>query len=112
MDNCAFLPSRLTIERITAERVALHHHIPSPGENIPIFVDPFPLDESVPTEDDIEWEVRRLRDKYSRRPSIIRAEHLQQWLREAQNSEEDTAGVTGATKEADRDTVTEVKTEM
>ena len=41
-------PARITIERITEKRVALHHHTPPPGENIPLFVDPFLLDESVP----------------------------------------------------------------
>ena len=39
-------------------------------------------------------------------------EHLKQCLWEAQNSEDDTAAVIGATKEADTDTVMEVKTEM
>ena len=42
--GCASPPSRLTIKRIMADRVALHHHIPPLGENIPISVDPFPLD--------------------------------------------------------------------
>ena len=40
----ALLPARITINRIRAERVALHHHIPTPGENIPISVDPLLLD--------------------------------------------------------------------
>ena len=55
-----------------AERVVLHHHIPRPGENIPISVDPLQLDESVPMEDDIEWAVQRMRDNCSRGPSRIR----------------------------------------
>ena len=46
--GCASLPARLTIKRIMEERVALHHHIPPPGENIPISIDSFQLDESVP----------------------------------------------------------------
>ena len=79
-------PARLTIERITEERVALHHHIPPPGENIPVSVDPFPLDDLVPMEDDIEWAVRRMRDNFSGGPSRIRAGNLQQWLWEAQKA--------------------------
>ena len=94
----ALLPARLTIKRITEERVALHHHIPPPRENIPISVDPFLLDGSVTMEDDIEWAVQRLRDNHSSSPYGIRAEHLQQWLWKAHNSEEDTAAVTGATR--------------
>ena len=84
MAGRVFPPARLTIKRITAERVALHHHIPPPGENIPVSVGPFPLDELVPTEGDIEWEVRSMRDNRSGGLSRIRAEHLQQWLWEAQ----------------------------
>ena len=79
-------PARLTIERVTEERAALHHHIPPPGKNIPISIYPFPLDESVPMEDDIEWAVQKMRDKRSGGPSTIRAEHLQQWLWEAQKA--------------------------
>ena len=84
MAGRTLLPAQLTIERITAERVELHHHIPTPGENIPVSVDPFPLDELVPMEDDIEWAVRRMWDNHSGGPSRIRAEHLQQWIWEAQ----------------------------
>ena len=86
MAGCVLLPAQLTIERITEERVALHYHTPPPGEKIPISVDPFPLDELEPMEDNIEWEVRRLRDNRSSSPSGIRAEHLQQWLWEAQKT--------------------------
>ena len=107
--GCALPPARLTIKWITAERVALHNHIPPQGENIPISVDHFPLDDSVPMEDDIKWAVRRLRDNCSSSPSGIRAEHLQQWLWEAQNSEEDTAAVTGLNTEVDMKTLKEVK---
>ena len=53
-----------------------------------------------------------MRDNRSGGPSIIRAEHLQKWLWEAQNSEEDTAAVKGATKEVDTDTEMEFKTEI
>ena len=49
-----------------------------------VSVGPFPLDESVPTEGDIKWEVRSMRDNRSGGLSRIRAEHLQQWLWEAQ----------------------------
>ena len=74
----ALLPARLTIKRITEERVALHHHIPPPGENIPISVDPFLLDGLVTMEDDIEWAVQRLRDNRSDGSYGMRVEQIQQ----------------------------------
>ena len=45
--------SRVTLERITADRVELYSYVPPPGANIPISVDPFPVNDSVPTEDKI-----------------------------------------------------------
>ena len=45
----ALPPTRVTLERITAERVELYSYVPPPGMNIPISVQPFPVDDSVPT---------------------------------------------------------------
>ena len=42
-------PNRLTIERITVDLFSLYRYVPPPGENIPISIEPFPVDESVPT---------------------------------------------------------------
>ena len=55
-------PSQDTLERITAERVYLYIHVPLLGENIPVSVEPLPVKDSVPTEDKIEWAVKRLRN--------------------------------------------------
>ena len=49
----ALTPALVTLERIMAERVELYSYVPPPGTNIPIFVQPFPLHDLVPTEDDI-----------------------------------------------------------
>ena len=46
-------PARVTLERITLERVELYSQVLPPGTNIPISVQPFPVDNSVPTEDKI-----------------------------------------------------------
>ena len=54
-------PAWVTLERITAERLELYRHVTPPGENIPISVDPFQVEDSVPTEDKIEWTVNRLK---------------------------------------------------
>ena len=46
-------PARVTLERITAERVELYSYVPPPGKNIPISVQMFPVEDLVPTEDNI-----------------------------------------------------------
>ena len=51
-------PARVTLKRITAERVDLYRYITPTGENIPISVEPFPVEDLVPTEDEIEWAVK------------------------------------------------------
>ena len=50
-------PAWVTLERIRAERVELYSYVPPLGKSIPISVQPFLVDDSVPTEDDIEWTV-------------------------------------------------------
>ena len=50
----ALLPARVTLKWITAERVELYSHIPPLGTNVPISVEPFPVEDSVPTEEEIE----------------------------------------------------------
>ena len=65
MVDHALPPARVTIERITAKRVELYSYVPPPGNNIPNSVQPFLLDDSVTTEDEIEWAVKRLRNNCS-----------------------------------------------
>ena len=43
-------PARFTLERITAERVALYSRFPPPGNNIPVTIEPFEVEDSVPEE--------------------------------------------------------------
>ena len=47
-------PARVTLERITVDWVDLYSYVPPPGANIPISVEPFQVEDSVPTEDEIE----------------------------------------------------------
>ena len=58
-------PSWVTLERITAERVKLYSYVPPQWTNIPIYVEPFPVDDLVPTEEDIECAVKRLHNHCS-----------------------------------------------
>ena len=43
----------LTLERITAKQVELYSYVPFQGVNIPISVEPLPVEYSIPREDKI-----------------------------------------------------------
>ena len=82
----------------------LYSYVPPLGMNISIFVQPFLVDDSVPTEDEIEWAVTRLCNHRSRGPSGMRSEHLKRWLATAQKVEE---AENKATTKTDRAVMTE-----
>ena len=84
-------PARATLERITAERVDLYSYVPSPGENIPVTVRPVPVDDLVPTKEDIQEAVHNLHRNRSRGPSGMRAEHLKGWLAASKREKRDAA---------------------
>ena len=73
----------------------LYSYVLPPGTNIFISVEPFSVDDSVPTEDEIEWAVKNLCDHRSGGPSGMQTEHLKKWLEAARKAEKDatTAGV-------------------
>ena len=71
-------PTRVTLERITAERVSLYSYVPPPGENIPIYIKPLLVDDLVPEEDEIEWAVKQLYNNRSGGPLGMQEEHLNQ----------------------------------
>ena len=73
-------PAWVTLGRITAQRVEMYSYIPPPGMNIPISVQPLLVEDSVPTEDEIEWAVTRLRNHRSGGASGMWEEHLKRWL--------------------------------
>ena len=82
-------PAQVTLMRITAEQVDLYRYVPPPGENIPVSVELFPVDDSVPTKDKIEWAVTRLQNHRSGGTSGMRDEYLKRWLTKARNKERD-----------------------
>ena len=47
-------PARVTLEQITEEGVALYSHVPPPGDNIPVAIKPFMVEDLVPKEGNIE----------------------------------------------------------
>ena len=89
MVNCSPPPSQVTLKRITAERVELYICILPPGGNIPISMEPFLVDDLVPTEDDIECAVKRLQNHRSGGPSGMQSKHLKGWLELAKRKESD-----------------------
>ena len=61
-------------------RVNLYSYVSSTGENILVTVAAAEVDDSVPTEDEIEDAVKKLYRNRSRGPSGMQAEHLKGWL--------------------------------
>ena len=58
---------------------------------IHIYVEPFPLEYLVPTEDKIEWAVKRLQNHRSGGSYGMWAEHLKGWISAARKKEKEEA---------------------
>ena len=67
----------------------LYSYVPPLGENIPISVEPFPVENLVPTEDKIEGAVKRLRNHSSGGTSGMWDEHLKGWLSASRKKEKE-----------------------
>ena len=80
-------PARFAIASITAERVDIYQRVPPLGRSIPVSLDPFPVNESVPKEEVVARSVRNLRLNRSGGPSVMQAEHLQYWQRDTMRDE-------------------------
>ena len=52
-------PARATLKRVTAERTTLYSRVPPPGA-IPVTIEPFAVEDGVPSEAEVEWAVKRL----------------------------------------------------
>ena len=85
--DCTRPPARVTLKRITADKVALYSRAPPPGDSIPVEIETFEVEDKVPDEGEIEWAVKRLCNHHSRGPSRMRAEHLKGWLAAARRRE-------------------------
>ena len=78
--DCLPPPARVALITMTAEREELYRHVPSLGDTTPVGDLPFSVDDGIPEDEDIAWAVRRLCLNRSGGPSVLRAEHLRQWL--------------------------------
>ena len=65
-------PARATLKRVTAERAKLYIRVP-PGDTIPVTIEPFVVEDGVPTEAEVEWAVKRLRNNRAGGASRMRA---------------------------------------
>ena len=100
--DCDPPPARVTLEWIAAERVDLYSYVPTLGGDIPISVEPLPVDDSVPTEDKIEWAVKILQHHRSGGTSRMRAEHLEGWLAAARKKDKEEAAAGEETTDSNR----------
>ena len=78
--EAAARPCFQTMERQTKEREELYGRVPPPGDPIPINVDPFIIDDGVPTNDEIRERVRGLPNGRAGGNSFMRAEDMKEWL--------------------------------
>jgi len=69
------------MEALTQERVDLYTAETPPGDPIPINVDPFDVNDDIPTDGEIREAVKSLRNGRAGGLGGMRAEHLKRWLR-------------------------------
>ena len=85
--NHTTLPARVTLKRITAERVALYSRVPPLVKNILVQIEPLEVEDKVSDKREIDWAVKRLRNNRSGGPSWTWAEHLKGWLMATQRGD-------------------------
>jgi len=81
------------MEQQTKERVELYTKVPPPGDPIPINIDPFEMNDEVPTDEELRGVVFGIRNGRAGGVSGIHAKHMKQWLCDAVVEEEN--GTTG-----------------
>ena len=73
-------PSRVAISTMTEEWVELYRHVPPPGQQIHLGVQPLPVYDSIPEDKEIALEVLSPAEDLSGGLSVIQVERLLQWL--------------------------------
>ena len=61
----------------------MYHRFPRPVRSIPVALDPFPVDDFVTEEDEVDGVVRHLHLNRAGVPSSMWAEHIRSWLKSA-----------------------------
>ena len=80
-------PARATLRRVTAEQEQLYSREPPPGDTIPVTIDPFEVEDGIPSKAEVEWAVKRLRNNRAGGPSRMQAEDLKAGLRRRRGTE-------------------------
>ena len=81
-------PCHNSMEKQTAEREELYWKVSPPWDPIPINVEPFDLDDSIPEVAEIRVVAEGLRNGRYGGSSGVRSEHIKMWLRDVINEEE------------------------
>jgi hypothetical protein len=76
------------MDKQTAEREELYRKVSPPGDPIPINVEPFDLDDSIPEDAAIREVVAGLKNGRAGGSGGVRAEHIKSWLRDMIEEEE------------------------
>ena len=82
-------PARATLKQVRAERAKLYSRVPPLGNTIPVTIEPFVVEDGVPTEVEVEWAVERLQNNRAGGASRTRAEDLKGWLAAARRGEKE-----------------------
>jgi hypothetical protein len=80
-------PNYQWMETLTQEQIDLYTAEPQPGAPIPINVDPFDVNDDIPTDGEIREAVKCLRNGRAGGLGGMRAEHLKRWLRDIEEEE-------------------------
>jgi len=89
-------PCPQTMVRQMAERIALYARRDSPGEPLPINVDPIPIDDGTPTDGEVRQAVQELSNGRAGGASGIRAEDVKAWLQGIRREEDPETGPANA----------------
>lgn len=73
-------PSRQDLETVTNECADLYREEDPIGAPIPIHVQPKPINDTVPSEEEIQNAVSHLRNNKASGPSKMKGEHVKEWL--------------------------------
>jgi hypothetical protein len=76
-------PSRQDLISTAMEFKQLYSLKEPPGDPIPTHINPFPIPDTIPTEEEIIKAVKRLHTGKSTGPSRMKAEHFKTWYKEA-----------------------------
>ena len=81
----------------------LYIRVPPPGDNIPVTIEPFAVEDGVPEEEETEWALKRLQNNRARGALRMRAEDLKGWLAAARRGDKEREAATKDGRESRKD---------